>query len=202
MDRATIKAKAREQLGGGIFTSNWIMAVVAILLSSLILSAGSTVIIGSLLLAGPMAYAMDYMFLKQARDNEKMELGDLFKGFQVDFVGTFLLGLMQSIFILLWCLIPVAGGIIGTVKSYSYSMSFFIKVDHPEYTWSQCITESRQLMDGHKLELFIQDLSFIGWAIVGCIACGIGSLWVSAYVCAARAQFYRNLVPEKEANEI
>lgn len=197
MDRATIKANARQQLGGGIFSGNWIMAIVAAIVGSLVIGVGSIIpVIGSLLIVGPISYAMEAMFLKQARDGEKMEIGDLFKGFQEDFVGTFLLGLMQSIFIILWSLIPVAGSIIGIVKTYSYSMSYFIKVDHPEYTWNECITESRQLMNGHKMELFILDLSFIGWIIVGSLACGIGVVWVEAYMSAARAQFYRSLIGE------
>ena len=41
------------------------------------------------------------------------------------------------------------------------------------------------------MELFIQDLSFIGWMIVGSLCFGIGTLWVTAYMQAAKAQFYR-----------
>ena len=38
----------------------------------------------------------------------------------------------------------------GIVAELSYSMSYFVKVDHPKYNWSQCISESKRLMSGHK----------------------------------------------------
>ena len=45
------------------------------------------------------------------------------------------------------------------------------------------------------MDLFIQDLSFIGWMIVGGLCLGIGTLWVNAYMQAARAQFYESIKP-------
>ena len=59
-------------------------------------------------------------------------------------------------------------------------------------------------MNGNKWKLFVLDLSFIGWYIVGMLACGIGTLWVVPYNEAARAEFYQELtggvvVEEKEA---
>lgn len=193
MDRASIKAAARQQLENGIFSGNWVMAVVMIVVYSLITSVVSSTGIGTLIIYGPLAMGMAYLFLKQARDNQKMEFGDLFYGFSNDFVGNLLLGLMETIFILLWSLLFVIPGI---VKSYSYSMCYYIKNDNPEYGWKECLDASKEMMDGHKMELFILDLSFIGWAIVGSLACGIGSLWVSAYMMAARAQFYKSLKGE------
>lgn len=186
MDRAQIRAKAREQLGGGIFSGNWIMAIVVALVASIAISAGSIVVVGSIILLGPIAYGMSAMFLKQARDGEKMEIGDLFKGFTEDFLQTFLLGFLGNLMLGLWNLIPI----VGIVKTYAYSMMYFVKADHPEYSWNECITESRQIMNGHKMDLFLLHLSFIGWAILGELACGVGLLWVSAYIEAATAQFY------------
>ena len=46
---------------------------------------------------------------------------------------------------------------------------------HPEYSLNQAITESRRMMDGHKMEYFILCLSFIGWFILSCITLGIDS---------------------------
>ena len=42
-------------------------------------------------------------------------------------------------------------------------MAFFIKADHPSYDWRECLDASSQLTNGHKWELFILDLSFIGF---------------------------------------
>lgn len=200
MTRAQIKALARQQLGNGIFKNGWMTAILAIIVYSLVMSIASYTGIGSLLLAGPLAYGMAYLFLKQARDLQPMKIGDLFKGFSNDFGGTFMIGFMTGLFTFLWYMLFIIPGI---VKSYAYSMAYYVKLDHPEYDWKQCINESKAMMKGYKMTLFIQDLSFIGWWFVALFTLGIGSLWVSTYQSAARAQFYNALVgwqPHVEAD--
>ena len=62
--------------------------------------------------------------------------------------------------------------------------------DWIDYGWNACISASRQLMNGHKWEKFVLDLSFLGWIIVGALCLGVGTLWVTPYMEAANAQFY------------
>ena len=175
MDRAELKARARAQLGGGIFQNLWMMGLAVCLLIGLMESAAAGILpgIGALIVVGPLEYGM--------------QLGDMFRGFQDDFGGTFLIGLMTSLFTFLWSLLFVIPGI---VKMYAYSMAYYIKLDHPDYGWKACIDESRRLMDGHKWEKFVLDLSFLGWIIVGSLCLGVGTLWVTPYMEATNAQFY------------
>ena len=49
---------------------------------------------------------------------------------------------------------------------FSYSMTYYVMVEKPEYSVSQAMKESKNLMKGHKLDLFLLWLSFIGWAIL------------------------------------
>lgn len=192
MTRSELKARARAQLGNRIFGSLWMYALLACLIVSALSGAAGSVIpgIGALIVIGPMSYGLNYVFLKQARDGQEMQLGDLFKGFTDDFGQTFLIGLLTSIFIMLWSLLFVIPGI---VKAYAYSMAYYIKVDHPDYDWRRCISESQAMMKGHKGELFMLDLSFIGWLIVGAMCAGVGTLWVAPYMEASRAQFYESI---------
>ena len=202
VSRPELRARAREKLGGNIFASNWLMALVAGLIVSLIMSAVSFTGIGELILIGPLSFGLALIFLSLARGKESVDFGDLFNGFtDGGFVRLLLLGLLQNIFIFLWSLLFIIPGI---VKTYSYSMSYYLAIDHPDWDWKQCIDESRRIMDGNKWKLFVLDLSFIGWYIVGMLACGIGVLWVYPYNEAARAEFYQELtggvvVEEKEA---
>lgn len=192
MTRQEIKAKAREQLGNGIFTNTWLFAVLACFVFSAICGAAGSIIpgLGAVIVTGPLSFGMSYLFLKQARDRQPMELGDLFKGFTVDFGQNLLIGLMTTIFTALWTLLLVVPGF---VKAYSYSMAYFIKADHPDYDWRQCINESKAMMNGRKMDLFLLDLSFIGWMIVGSLCLGVGTLWVTAYMNAAHARFYEGI---------
>ena len=192
MTRQEIKARAKDQLGNNLFCNAWLFAVLACFIFSVICSAAGSIIvgIGAVIVTGPLSFGLNYLFLKQARDNQPMELGDLFKGFSEDFGQNLLIGLMTAIFTALWSLLLVVPGI---VKAYSYAMVYYIKADHPEYNWRQCIAESQAMMNGHKMDLFIMDLSFIGWMIVGSLCLGVGTLWVSAYMEAARAHFYESI---------
>ena len=192
MSRQEIKQKAKEQLGGRIFANNWLLALVAVLVYSAIIgfAGGITYGIVVIIITGPLTFGLCKLFIKQARDGQQMNIADLFCGFKTDFSGTLLLSLIEGIFVFLWSLLFVIPGII---KAYSYSMSMYIKVDHPEYDWRQCINESKRLMDGKKMKLFVQDLSFIGWYFVGSLVFGIGVLWVEPYHLAARAQFYESI---------
>ena len=49
-------------------------------------------------------------------------------------------------------------------------------------------------MNGNKMKLFMLDLSFIGWIILGTLCFGLGLLWVNPYIQCSHAEFYRDLV--------
>lgn len=189
--RPELRAKARQKLGGGIFSTNWLLALLAIVIVSVIMSAVSFTAVGVLILVGPLSFGLAAFFLSLARGKEQGDLADLFKGFtEGGFVRLLLLGLLEEVFIFLWTLLFIIPGI---VKSYSYSQAIYLAYDHPDWDWKQCIDESRRIMNGYKWKLFVLDLSFIGWYIVGMLACGIGVLWVDPYRQAARTEFYEEL---------
>lgn len=206
MTRQQIKAMARAQLGNGIFGNTWLIAVVVIVIQMAVTYFVNGIPcvgqIAAILLAGPISYGVASMFLKQTRTGEKMDIPDIINGFKDDFSNTFLIGLMTFIFTFLWSLLFVIPGI---VKKYAYSMAMYIKNDNPDYDWKRCIDESQEMMRGHKAELFILDLSFLGWMIVGTLCAGVGVFWVNAYMAAAHAQFYEDLrlhgvQPEQQPN--
>lgn len=191
MNNAELRQKARAQLGGKIFGTGWLYAVLVMLLQSAVVGIGNrgrgVGLAVLLLVGGPLSYSAARMFLKQSADGRPMDLHDLAAGFTEDFSGSFLLNLMQSIFIVLWSLLLVVPGI---VKALGWSMSFYVRAEHPDYTWRQCLDASAALTDGYKGEIFLLHLSFIGWYIVGALCLGVGTLWVQAYVQATMTQCY------------
>ena len=104
----------------------------------------------------------------------------------------------SGLFIFLWSLLLFIPGI---VKAYAYSMVYYVKADHPEYGWRECLDESQRLMTGHKWEKFVLDLSFIGWGIVGSLCLGVGTLWVMTYMAATEAQYYEYLTSGRTSPE-
>ncbi|MCD8207998.1 MAG: DUF975 family protein [Bacteroidales bacterium] len=107
--------------------------------------------------------------------------------------------LLMAIYISLWTLLLVIPGI---VKSFSYAMTPFILHDEPDLGADATIHRSREMMYGHKADLFLLDLSFIGWYILGCITLGIGLLWVYPYVYTAHAAFYEDVKAEWEMKRL
>ena len=74
-----------------------------------------------------------------------------------------------------------------------YSQSFYILAENPDKGIFQCLEESSRLMSGHKWELFVLELSFIGWWILAGLTLGIGSLWVEPYQKVTETNFYFKL---------
>lgn len=189
-----IKRRAREQLGNGLFEEKWLMALVAYLLFSAILSAMATTGIG-LVFSGCLIFGFMGIFTFIARGKEEIDIAQLFDGFKGEaFSKSLVLFILSFLYTFLWALFFVIPGIIA---AYSYSMAFYVMNDHPEFTASQCINESRRLMDGHKMDLFCLQLSFFGWAIVCALTFGIGSLWLAPYMQTAHANFYEDIKKEK-----
>lgn len=113
-------------------------------------------------------------------------LFDQFHRFKDGFLQSFLRGLYTA----LWSLLFIIPGII---KSFSYAMTPFIMAENPNMTASEAIEASKQLMDGHKGELFMLDLTFIGWELLAALTLNIGYIFLNPYKNAAYAAFYKNL---------
>ena len=104
-----------------------------------------------------------------------------------------------SFYTFLWSLLLVVPGII---KSFSYSMTPFILIDHPEYTVHEALDISREMMKGHKWELFLLYLRFFGWMLLTIITFGIASFWVVPYMSTSVAHFYLRLSERDELEEV
>lgn len=111
------------------------------------------------------------------------------------FVNLLKIKLWKYLYITLWSLLFVIPGI---VKALAYSQAELIYKDAVDHTGYQpdaraCIEESQQLMSGYKFDLFMLDLSFIGWQILNVFTLGILSIWLTPYMTMSRVVYYENL---------
>lgn len=95
--------------------------------------------------------------------------------------------LYKAVLIILWTLLLI---IPGVIKSYAYRMVPYILADNPEMDHKRAIEISNDMTNGEKFNIFVLDLSFIGWYILGALAFGIGVLFVNPYVNATEAELY------------
>ncbi len=136
----------------------------------------------------PLIWGFTTFFLNLIR-NDNTDYARLFDGFS-QYIRIFVAELLKAIYEILWSLLLIIPGII---KSYSYSMMDFILKDEPELTGEEAICKSMKMMQGHKMQLFLLDLSMIGWFILSCLTLGIGFLFLIPYNYSARAHFYEDL---------
>ncbi|HWP95964.1 MAG TPA: DUF975 family protein [Syntrophomonadaceae bacterium] len=78
----------------------------------------------------------------------------------------------------------------GIIMSYAYRMVPYILADNPNIGYKRALQLSTQMTRGHKFSIFVLDLSFIGWIILGILALFVGVLFVMPYVNATNAELY------------
>lgn len=142
-------------------------------------------ILGSVISLGYTQFNLDLI------DGREPELNALFSNFH-RFGTAFLARFLTNLYALLWTLLLIIPGIMA---AYSYAMTPYILIDHPEMTAGEAIARSKELMAGNRWRLFCLHFSFIGWSILAALTLGIGNLWLTPYTHAAEAAFYRDLVP-------
>lgn len=107
---------------------------------------------------------------------------------------------LKDLYVLLSYLLFIVPGVI---KSYQYLMVPYIMAENPDIKRSEAFRISKEMMKGNKWKTAVLDMSFIGWHILGVLACGIGTLFVNPYVHATYAALYerlRSYIPEYDKN--
>ena len=166
-----------------LFVLLLIVAIVASVLSSFSFGALSLLVL-------PMQFACSVAALKLVREQEVPRVESLIEVYKTNLEKGFLVPFLRTLFVFLWSLLLIIPGII---MAYAYSMAVFVSNDNPELSAMDAIKKSRELMNGHKWDLFVLDLSFIGWILLACLTAGIGFIFLQPYIDAAHAEFYREI---------
>lgn len=94
--------------------------------------------------------------------------------------------------------------IIGLIFTYMYHLIYPLYIENPEMSVLEGFRTSRTLMRGNKMRLFVLQLSFIGWQLLGLCSIGIGLLWINPYITQTSANFYLDITGQldKKAEHI
>ncbi|QOR36714.1 DUF975 family protein [Clostridium sp. 'deep sea'] len=159
--------------------SNYIKIAVGLLVIMVI-----RILIGYILDVGSRRYLLD---LCKGHNN----IGTIGYGFcksrYTNIVKTML---YKNILLFLWSLLLIIPGII---MSYAYRFVPYLLADNPNMKPSRALELSMDMTDGHKWNLFVFDLTFLGWYILGSIAFGIGIFFVFPYQETALTEVYNQL---------
>ena len=93
----------------------------------------------------------------------------------------------RYLFTFLWTLLFIIPGI---VKSYAYYLVPYILAENPHIGYDRALKLSMAMTYGYKADIFVLQLSFIGWYLLGMLCLGVGVYFVNPYFSATMAEMY------------
>lgn len=188
MNRAELKSQAK-----GILSANyWPIIGATVLVMAILLAVASVPGIGSIAsyFIIPVNLGLT-LYIVGLIDGGKPSITDIFTN---AFDGRYYLRRVggyawMMLFTFLWSLLFAIPGI---VKAYSYALTPYILAKYPEVQAKEALKVSMKIMDGKKAELFVLQLSFIGWAMLAGITFGLlGIFFVIPYMAITDTLWYK-----------
>ena len=206
--RAQAREALRNQWGDAAIVSLIILFIaIAISTPSVITSLkgsewGSSITTLLSVLVLPLQYAFYISLLDRVRSNETNIVNyTITYARQHAYANTRFLVAGLLIMILSSLLAVVTLGIGAIILSYAYGMVPYLLHDYPELSAREAMKISREMMRGQKWNLFVLDLTFIGWILLSILTAGIGMIFVEPYMSTTRAAYYEDLKSEKLVEE-
>lgn len=100
---------------------------------------------------------------------------------------------LATLYVFLWSLLLIIPGII---KSYQYRYVSYILAEDTSLSAHEVLNKSKEMTMGHKLDIFVLDLSFILWGLLGFVTFGLSAYFVAPYIDATNARLYNVLKGE------
>lgn len=167
--------------------------VLILLFVSSILSV--VVAIKNILIVNPLNVGLKSYFMNNRKGSADFK--DLFSGFtNGKYSSTVCTVFTTNLIVFLWSLLLVVPGI---YYKYVYWLVPYICAENPGVSSSDARKLSKAMTDGYKLEIFVLELSFIGWYLLGKFVI-FGSYFVEPYFQATYAELYAELRDRAIAN--
>lgn len=164
-----------------------VAAIVGVTLIASVIGLLYTILFGNVIKVG-----LSGVRLKAYR-KEHFRIAELFSGLKAykKNVGTMAL---YTLFVTLGFMCFFVPGIIVGLGLYEVP---YMLAEDPNISGMEAIRRSWENMKGHKGELFVLELSFIGWLLLTALTFGVLAIfWTGPYMALAEAGFYREMHPE------
>lgn len=203
MNRKEIKEKAKaivKENMKGFWKGYLVVFLISFLLSFAInilfkenslLNSCASIVASAFLLTIEVGFS--YYILKMVR-GEAYSKEDIFKfvGNVIKILSIYLLAMLSVFFGLICFIIP------GIIIAFGCAMMFMVYIDNPEFSETECIRKSKELMKGYKFDFWVFGMSFFGWGLLSLVTFGIALIWVLPYVSIATILYYDELKKLKE----
>lgn len=186
MNRAQLKNLAKSQIKGNVL----MLALITVIGMGLGYLASMIPVLG-LFVMPLMSLCIIYVYLKLA-NGVKPDISELFNHFDAIW-PVFKVYVLTMVFTVLWTMLLVIPGII---KAYAYSQAYYVLAENPGIGAREALRRSEAMMKGHKMEMFMLNMSFMGWAILGTFTFGLLYIWLIPYMQATMTNFYNSIKPQ------
>ena len=123
------------------------------------------------------------------RRGEEMPYATLFDGF--GFIGKLiLLNIVITLYVFLWSMLFIIPGIIA---GYRYRFAVYNLCENPDMGVMEAISMSKAQTAGYKGDLFLLDLTFIGWNLLCSLTLGILSIWIAPYIIQTNIGYFQEI---------
>lgn len=120
------------------------------------------------------------LYCMAIRRGERSEYITLFDGFSL--VGRIIgLNIVMYLFIALWSMLFVIPGIIA---SYRYRFALYNLLENPDMGIMEALNRSKEQTYGYKGQLFLLDLSYLGWGLLALLPALVINVSVTAQTIA------------------
>lgn len=141
----------------------------------------------SAFVAGPVVVGKNRYFMEHRAFETKFER--LFWAFRSGrYTNVVKIMFWKEVKVFLWSLLFIIPGII---KALEYSMVPYILAENPQISSERAFELSAKMTQGEKWKIFVLDLSFIGWRILGLLCCCVGEIFLEPYYEATFAELYQ-----------
>lgn len=140
---------------------------------------------------------MKWFLRNRAEDKPKMRA--VVEVFSEGYIRVVAIMFLRDLYTFLWALLLIIPGII---KSYEYRMIPYLLAENPNLTVSEAFGMTKKIMDRNKMDTFVLDLSFLPWALLAAMTCGILSVvYVAPYMALTNTELYVCLCQGKDRYE-
>ena len=162
------------------------IAIISVLISGIFVILRSIIgVLYQIFIVQVLEVGLYSFFLK----NRYQETGinEMLAPFQKSYMNVVKVSFLRSLYTFLWSLLFLIPGII---KYYEYFFIPYLLVENPDLTTEQAIAMSRKMTNGEKWNIFVFQLSFLGWFLLATLLGGVGWVLVMPYYQAAKSELY------------
>lgn len=140
----------------------------------------------SLFVFNPLKVGKVRYFIRNV--NEEASFSDVWSVFtDGNYLNIVKVMLVKDVKLFLWTLLLIIPGI---YKGYQYQMIPYILAEDSATSMEDCFDKTKMMTQYQKFDIFVLDLSFIGWYFLGGLFFGIGGIFVDPYKTATDVELY------------